>query len=72
MPKVVVPASLKNEAMKIAMGVAGAAGFAVAGSKVADHHHKKIKEKLKEAGHSHKELEHHEATPEGHVVLHTA
>jgi hypothetical protein len=70
MPKVVVPSSIKNEAAKVVAGVLGVTTFAT-GAKIAVHHHNKAKEKLAAAGHSHKELQDHESTPAGHVVLHT-
>lgn len=70
MPKIVVPKSIQNEAFKIASSIAGVATFGL-GAKVISDHHDEIKRQLKAKGHAHKELQHHEAVPQDHVVLHT-
>jgi hypothetical protein len=72
MPRIYVPQSAKNEAMKVVANIAGAAaaaaGVGVAVKLTKDHHDKVVKN-LKEKGHPHIVKEDHEAAPDKHELL---
>jgi hypothetical protein len=69
MPKIYVPPSEKNEAMKIFAEVAGKA--TIFGTRVAWRHHDEIVKRLKEGRHSHVVKEDHEAAPANHHLVST-
>lgn len=68
MPRIYVPTSMKNEAMKMAATIAGLATPAVA-IKLAKHHHDQLVKSLKEKGHPHVVREDHEGAPPNHELL---
>ena len=75
MPKIYVPPSAKNEAMRIIAQITGASTAAIgtgAAIKISKDHHDKAVKSLSDKGHSPVVKEDHESAPSNHVhVSHT-